>query len=247
MDPTKEARIGGVQARFDEGARTALGLAVEEAQRYSHNYIGQEHMLLGLLRVEDGLAARVLSTFGANLDRVRNLVEVWVGRGDRALGTNDLPYTQRATRALQLAVEECRRLGGQEVGTHHLLLGMLREGDGLGFRILEGLDVNLGQAYSLIVEAMRSDRVPEAARNSVITVRLSDRDLDALDALIEAGVRSTRSDAAAWLVGMAIDANAELFKQVFKTVTEIRRLRGEAQGLVHQTAPSENAATADSN
>lgn len=241
MATVKETKIGGVRARYDEGARKALSYASEEAQRYSHNYLGQEHILLGLLRVEEGLAARVLSTFGVNLDRVRNRLEVWIGRGDRALGAGDVPYTHRARRALQLAVEEAQRLGEEEVGTHHLLLGMLREGDGVGFRILEGLDVNLGQAYSVIVLALAPDRVPEVARNSVITVRLSERDLDALDALVEAGVRSTRSDAAAWLVSTAIDANPGLFKQVYATVTEIRRLRGETQGLVQQFAPGELA------
>lgn len=237
MVQSKDREIGGVWAPYDDRARQALVLAVEEAQRYSHNYIGQEHILLGLLRVEEGLAARVLSTFGVNLDRARSIFESWLGRGDRAIAGDDLPYTARARRALQLAVEEAGRLEGHDVGTHHLLLGMLREGDGVGFRMLASLDVNLGQAYAVIRRSVANgDNPAGVARNTVITVRISDRDVDAIDALVEAGVRATRSDAAAWLISTAIDASPDLFRQVHETVTQIRRLRGDAQALIQERA-----------
>jgi ATP-dependent Clp protease ATP-binding subunit ClpA len=230
--------IGGVRAPYVERARKALDLAAEEAQRYSHNYIGQEHILLGLLRVEDTVAAKILSSLGVNLDRVRNKVEHMIGRGNRAVSRGDLVYTLRATRGLQLAVEEASDLGHAYLGTEHILLGILREGSGVGFQILSDLEVSLEQARSSIIRFLVAGGNPvELARNNVITVRLSDRDLDAIDALVEAGVRSTRSDAAAWLIGMAIDGNPELFKRVYTTVTDIRRLRGETQAAVQKLAP----------
>lgn len=238
----RSERIGGVKAPYSAASRQVLALAGEEAQRYSHNYIGQEHILLGLLRVQDGVAARALSTFGVNLDRARHIIETWLGRGDRPLAAGAPRFTVRAKRALELAAQEAKQRGAEDVGTEHLLLGMLREGDGVGFRILQSLDVNLEDVYAVLDRAAGEESTTsEVPRNTVITVRLSDRDIDAIDALVEAGIRSTRSDAAAWLISTAIDGNPSLFKRVYSTVTDIRRLRGAAQRLVGQgsSAPSD--------
>src|SRR5947209_6265173 len=228
--------IGGVKAQYTERTRTALALAAEEARRYGHNYLGQEHVLLGILRVEECVAARVLSTFGVNLDRVRNIVEQRIGRGDRTMSGSDVPYTGRAKRTLELAMKESASLDHRHhFGTEHILLGMLREGNGVGYQILVDLDVSMERARKAIVDILTSGSFG-VTRNNVMTVRVSDRDLDAIDALVESGVRSTRSDAASWLISMAIDANPELFKKAYATVTEIRRLRGETQAAIQSLA-----------
>jgi ATP-dependent Clp protease ATP-binding subunit ClpA len=237
-----EGEIGGVRAPYTDRARCALALATEEAQRYSHTYLGQEHILLGLLRVEEGIAAKILSSLGVNLDRVRHTVEHTVGRGERSVRRAALAYTPRAKRALECAVEEAKRLGHHYLGTEHLLLGVLREGTGAGSQILRELDVNLEQAYATILRYLVSGAdASEVVRNNVITVRVSDSDLDAIDALIEAGVRTTRSDAASWLIGAAIDANSDLFKRVYATVTDIRRLRGVTQAAVQHIVPERDS------
>jgi ATP-dependent Clp protease ATP-binding subunit ClpC len=112
--------------RFTDRARRVLVFAQEEAQRLNHNYIGTEHLLLGLLREREGVAAGVLSGLGVGLERVSSSVELIVGRGDRAV-TGDMHLTPRAKRAIELAVEESRRLGHHYIGTEHLLLGLIRE------------------------------------------------------------------------------------------------------------------------
>lgn len=228
---SKKLGAGGVKAAFTDRTQAALALAAEEARRYGHNYLGQEHLLLGMLRVDECVAARVLSTFGVNLDRVRTLVEQRIGRGDRAASGGEVPLTGRAKRTLELAVQEAESMEHRYVGTEHILLGILREGHGMGYSMLLDLDVHLEAVRRAVMVCLTSGDFG-VTRSNVMTVRVSDRDLDAIDALVESGVRSTRSDAASWLICMAIDANPETFKRAYATVTEIRRLRGETQAAI---------------
>jgi ATPases with chaperone activity, ATP-binding subunit len=106
--------------KFTERARKVLTLAQEEAQRFNHNYIGTEHLLLGLVREGDGVAARVLSNMGVQLPKVRSAVEFIIGRGDQA-PTGDIGLTPRAKKVIELAVDEARRLNHHYIGTEHLL------------------------------------------------------------------------------------------------------------------------------
>ncbi len=116
--------------KFTERARRVLSLAQEEAQRFQHNYIGTEHLLLGLVREGEGVAAQVLRNLGVELNKVRSAIEFIVGRGDRiVLGESGL--TQRAKKVIELAVDEARRLNHHYIGTEHLLLGLAREEDGI--------------------------------------------------------------------------------------------------------------------
>ena len=108
--------------RFTERARKVLQLAQEEAQRFNHNYIGTEHLLLGLVREGDGVAARVLDTMNVQLPKVRSAVEFIIGRGE-AEPVGEIGLTPRAKKVLELAVDEGRRLNHQYIGTEHLLLG----------------------------------------------------------------------------------------------------------------------------
>jgi len=128
--------------KFTERARRVLTLAQEEAQRFNHNYIGTEHLLLGLVREGDGVAAKVLANLGVELNKVRSAVEFIIGRGDRAV-MGEIGLTPRAKKVIELAVDEARRLNHHYIGTEHLLLGLVREGEGIAAGVLESLGVNL--------------------------------------------------------------------------------------------------------
>ena len=128
--------------KFTERARRVLTLAQEEAQRFNHNYIGTEHLLLGLVREGDGVAAKVLANLGVELGKVRSAVEFIIGRGDRAV-LGEIGLTPRAKKVIELAVDEARRLNHHYIGTEHLLLGLVREGEGIAAGVLESLGVNL--------------------------------------------------------------------------------------------------------
>ncbi len=128
--------------KFTERARRVLTLAQEEAQRFNHNYIGTEHLLLGLVREGDGVAAKVLSNLGVELNKVRSAVEFIIGRGDRST-SGEIGLTPRAKKVIELAVDEARRLNHSYIGTEHLLLGLVREGEGIAAGVLESLGVNL--------------------------------------------------------------------------------------------------------
>ncbi len=128
--------------KFSERARRVLSLAQEEAQRFNHNYIGTEHILLGLVRETEGVAARVLSNLSVELVKVRSAVEFIIGRGERPT-TNEIGLTPRAKKVIELAVDEARRLNHHYIGTEHLLIGLMREGEGVAAGVLESLGVSL--------------------------------------------------------------------------------------------------------
>jgi len=128
--------------KFSERARRVLSLAQEEAQRFNHNYIGTEHILLGLVREADGVAARVLSSLSIELPKVRSAVEFIIGRGERASG-GEIGLTPRAKKVIELAVDEARRHSNHYIGTEHLLIGLMREGEGVAAGVLESLGVSL--------------------------------------------------------------------------------------------------------
>src|ERR687885_2431068 len=127
--------------KFTKRARRVLTFAQEEAQRLNHNYIGTEHLLLGLIREEEGLAAKVLRDLGLDQTRVRQVIEEIVGRGQASPGTR-LSLTPRTKRVIELAVDEARRMGHHYIGTEHLLLGLIREGDGIAVNVLKSLGVS---------------------------------------------------------------------------------------------------------
>ncbi len=131
--------------KFSERARRVLTSAQEEAQRLNHSYIGTEHILLGLIREEDGSAAKVLNNLGVGLSKVRSAVEYIVGRGEKPV-TGEIGLTPRAKRVIELAIDEARHLGHNYIGTEHLLLGLLHEGEGVAAGVLESFGITLEQA-----------------------------------------------------------------------------------------------------
>jgi ATP-dependent Clp protease ATP-binding subunit ClpC len=139
--------------KFTERARKVLTLAQEEAQRFNHNYIGTEHLLLGLVREGDGVAARVLSNMGVQLPKVRSAVEFIIGRGDTGV-TGEIGLTPRAKKVIELAVDEARHLNHHYIGTEHLLLGLVREGEGIAAGVLESLGVNLEKVRAQVMQVV---------------------------------------------------------------------------------------------
>jgi Clp amino terminal domain, pathogenicity island component len=139
--------------RFTDRAHKVLTYAQEEARRFNHNYIGTEHLLLGLLREAEGVAAQVLRSLGVELNRVRNAVEFIIGRGDRMI-VGEVGLTPRAKTVIELAVDEARRLGHHYIGTEHLLLGLVREGKGVAAGVLESLGISLDKARMQTVQVL---------------------------------------------------------------------------------------------
>jgi ATP-dependent Clp protease ATP-binding subunit ClpC len=139
--------------KFTERARKVLTLAQEEAQRFNHNYIGTEHLLLGLVREGDGVAARVLSNMGVQLPKVRSAVEFIIGRGESVI-MGEIGLTPRAKKVIELAVDEARRLNHHYIGTEHLLLGLVREGEGIAAGVLESLGVNLEKVRAQVMQVV---------------------------------------------------------------------------------------------
>jgi ATP-dependent Clp protease ATP-binding subunit ClpA len=239
--------MNGTFEKFTNRARIVMTLAQDEAQRLGHNYMGTEHLLLGLVREGEGIAALALKEMGVSLKDARGAVLHIIGHGDRIVA-GEIGLTPRAKKVIELAVDEARRMGHHYIGTEHLLLGLLREGEGIAAGVLASLGVNLERARGAITEALASrgsmveDQAPSLSpsgpKNNVITCRLDDATLNALDILVEAGVRSTRSDAAAWLIGAGVEAHRPLIARVTATVEEIRRLRDEARAIADETLPA---------
>jgi|GEM_PF-3514704 len=140
--------------RLTERARKVLHLAQEEAQRFNHPYVGTEHILLGLVREDSGVAAHVLNNLGIELHKVRAAVEFIIGRSDPIV-MGDMGLTPRAKRVIELAVDEARRLNHHYLGTEHLLLGLVREGEGIAAGVLESLGVSLEKVRTEVLEVLR--------------------------------------------------------------------------------------------
>ena len=147
--------------RFNEDAKRSLTLAQEEAERSHHSYIGTEHLLLGLLRVEKGTAHRVLTELGVDIQTVREVIKSVLGRNERILVQSIIP-TSRVKKVIELSFEEARRMGDNEVDTAHMLLGLIIEGEGIAAHVLTDLGATLVKVRLAIEQA----RTPGQARPS---------------------------------------------------------------------------------
>ena len=142
--------------RFTERARKVIVLAKEEARRFNHDYIGTEHLLLGLIREGEGVAAAVLQKMGLSLESIRLEIEKLVKPGPSTQILGDIPFTPRSKKSLELAAEEARALGHNYIGTEHLLLGLIREGEGIASQVLLNLGLDLNRVRSEIMEILGS-------------------------------------------------------------------------------------------
>jgi ATP-dependent Clp protease ATP-binding subunit ClpA len=140
--------------RFNDRAKRVLALAQDEAIRFNHNYIGVEHLLLGLVREGEGVAGRVLNSLGVDLSKARTSVEFIIGRGDATTSPSEITLSPRTKKVIELAIDEARKLGHSDVGTEHLLLGIVREGEGIGAGVLESLGVGLNQVRHQVIATL---------------------------------------------------------------------------------------------
>jgi ATP-dependent Clp protease ATP-binding subunit ClpA len=140
-----------------------LALAQDEAVRFNHNYIGTEHLLLGLIREGEGVAARVLDSLGVELSQVRKAVEFIIGRGDTTTTPSEITLSPRTKKVIELAIDEARKLGHSHVGTEHLLLGLVREGEGIASGVLESLGVSLEKVRHQVIATLGQQHPGEAS------------------------------------------------------------------------------------
>lgn len=175
--------------KFSERARRVLSLAQEEAQRLNHSYIGTEHILLGLVKEEEGVAARVLTAMNVSLPKIKQAVEYVIGSGEQS-GATGTGLTARAKRVIELAIDEARQMGHNYIGTEHLLLGLLRENDGVAAGVLDGLNINLERARAEITRFLSQS----ATRTRAARVASKTPTLDQVSRDLTADARSGKLD-----------------------------------------------------
>jgi len=167
--------------RFTERARRVIILAQEEAKRLNHSAVGTEHILLGIIREGEGVASKVLESLNISPDRVRAEIESSIGRGERA-PYEEVAFTQRAKKVLELALDEARRLGHNYIGTEHLLLGLIREGEGVAARVLESMGADLERVRAQVVYLLGEEGTTSYTKQASKTPTLDEfgRDLTKL-------------------------------------------------------------------
>ncbi|AYB40349.1 ATP-dependent Clp protease ATP-binding subunit [Brevibacillus laterosporus] len=169
--------------RFTERAQKVLALALEEAVRLGHKDIGTEHVLLGLIREGEGIAAKALQALGLGLDKIQSEVESLIGRAPEqpANTTNYTPnYTPRAKKVIELSMDEARKLGHTYVGTEHILLGLIREGEGIAARIMNNLGVSLNKARQQVLQLLGSSEMMSSHQPSGSNASANTPTLDGL-------------------------------------------------------------------
>ncbi len=149
--------------KFTERARKVILLAKEEAKRFNHDYIGTEHILLGLIREGEGVAAAVLQKLGLSPEKIRLEVEKLVQSGPSTMVSGEIPFTPKAKKVIELAMEEARSLGHNYIGTEHLLLGLIREGEGVASQVLMNLGLDLNRVRNEVITLLGSSSPAPAA------------------------------------------------------------------------------------
>lgn len=171
--------------RFTERARDTIVFAQEESRLLKHNYIGAEHILLGLVAGEDSVAARVLSDLGVTIADARSLVERIVGKGDEAV-TGQIPFTPRAKKIQELALREALSLGHNYIGTEHLLLGLVRSGQedlnaGTVDEVMRSFNIDAAMVREKVMARLMPRREVVATERSVTSFELADSDQEIVD------------------------------------------------------------------
>ncbi|GAA0380713.1 ATP-dependent protease ATP-binding subunit ClpC [Bacillus horti] len=164
--------------RFTERAQKVLALAQEEAMRLNHNNIGTEHILLGLIREGEGIAAKALLALNLDLEKIQTEVETLIGKGEE--GNQNIHYTPRAKKVIELSMDEARKLGHTYVGTEHILLGLIREGEGVAARVLNNLGVSLNKARQQVLQLLGSNESSNHSNQSSSSASANTPTLDSL-------------------------------------------------------------------
>ena len=171
--------------RFTDRARRVVVLAQEEARMLSHNYIGTEHILLGLIHEGEGVAAKALESLDISLEAVRAQVEEIIGQGQQA-PSGHIPFTPRAKKVLELSLREALQLGHSYIGTEHILLGLIREGEGVAAQVLQKLGADLNRVRQQVIQLLSGFQGKEPAAAGAAPARRRRR------AVVLAGARPVR-------------------------------------------------------
>jgi ATP-dependent Clp protease ATP-binding subunit ClpC len=155
-----------MSTRFSDRAQKVIMIAQEEAKRLNHDYVGTEHILLGLVAIGEGSAAQILAEIGVDFRRVRLEIEKIVGVGDNMMLLGEIPFTPRAKKVLEYAVEEAQQMGHSYIGTEHILLGLIREEEGVAARVLENLDLKLDTLKETILEFIGEGKGQKKSKDS---------------------------------------------------------------------------------
>jgi ATP-dependent Clp protease ATP-binding subunit ClpC len=219
--------------RFTDRARRVVVLAQEEARMLNHNYIGTEHILLGLIHEGEGIAAKALESLGISLEAVRRQVEEIIGQGQQA-PSGHIPSTPRAKKVLELSLREALQLGHNYIGTEHILLGLIREGEGVAAQVLVRLGADLNRVRQQVIQLLHGypgkEPVGAASPDSGVLSRIVVR-LDSVE---------TRLAAIELRVGTQHPGLPSLAEQCQQLSAEIERLR--AQLRQHGTEPEDTPA-----
>jgi ATP-dependent Clp protease ATP-binding subunit ClpA len=186
--PQSTGQFTGPFDRFTDSAKRVLALAQDEALRFRHNYMGTEHLLLGLIREQEGVAARALQTLGAELAKARTAVGFIIGQGEAVTTPSEITLSPRTKKVIELAIDEARKLGHGRVSTEHLLLGLAREGEGIGSGILESLVITMDKVRRAVIETLgqitpdaRGQAKPDLATNVYSNTLVQTGPFDLLD------------------------------------------------------------------
>jgi ATP-dependent Clp protease ATP-binding subunit ClpA len=214
--------------RFTDGARRVMVLAQEEAGALNHNYIGTEHLLLALIHEGEGVAAKALASLNISLDAAVQQVEEIIGRG-QVPPTGHIPFTPRAKNVLELSFREALRLGHNHIGTEHLLLGLVREGEGVGAQILWRLGAELNRVGQTVIELLPGYRpgmsfempTPEELRRVLdLPPLFEEREKAVLTLLTQEGLTTS---AIAERLGVSKDKVGEIIRAIVAKLGEILR------------------------
>jgi hypothetical protein len=223
--------------RFTDRSRRVVVLAQEEARRLDHNYIGTEHILLGLIREGDGVAAQVLESLGISLDAARQQVEGFVGRGQVA-PSGHIPFTPRAKRVLELSLRESLLLGQSYIGTEHILLGLIREGDGVAAQALVTLGADLNQVRQQVIQLLAARPAEEPGPGVTVRLEMVEQRLTAIEQRV--GIGSDTGDLDEQLRVVRTEKEAAVDAQNFDRAVSLRDR--EKQLLAEKIARQEQRA-----
>jgi len=240
--------------QFTDRARRVVVLAQEEARLLNHDYLGTEHLLLGLAHEGQGVAAKALELLGIRLEAIRSQVEEIVGQGQRA-PSGHIPFTPRAKKVLELSLRESKQLGHNYIGTEHILLGLVREGEGVAAQVLVKLGADLSRVRQQVVQLLSGsagdpevaagtrpvpmtapDELREAGERLAEVRRQKEAAIQAQDFDRAAALRDAEEELLAglaerereWTAGVEL---AAVVQEVQRLHGEVQRLHGEVQGL----------------
>jgi ATP-dependent Clp protease ATP-binding subunit ClpA len=222
--------------RFTERARRVVVLAQDEARMLNHDWIGTEHLLLGLIGEGGGVAARALESLGISLDTVRQQVEEIIGQGAQA--PEHMPFTPRAKKVLELAFREARALGHDYIGTEHILLGLIREGDGVAAQVLVRLGADLNRAREQVIQLLQEGQGDD---DVLARVGLLDRRLAAIERWV--GMRPDLDDLDREIAQARREKEAAIDREDFEVA--VARRDEEKQGRAARAAREDEWAEAD--